>query len=88
MVLAIIGATGLVGTEIIKILEEKKHKSIKKIFFVATKKNKGKKIKYQKTEEKIITIEQAIKEKPTHALFSSGSKVSKKYAKTAFFTFF
>ena len=81
MILAIIGATGLVGTEIIKILEEKKHKSIKKIFFVATKKNKGKKIKYQKTTKNIITIEEVIREKPTHALFSSGSDVSKKYAK-------
>ena len=81
MILAIIGATGLVGTEIIKILEEKKHKSIKKVFFIATKKNKGKKIKYKKRDQKIITIEQAIKEKPTHVLFSSGSSVSKEYAK-------
>ena len=43
MTLAIIGSTGLVGTEIIKILEKKKLKEIKKIIFVASKKSIGKK---------------------------------------------
>ena len=41
MTLAIIGSTGLVGTEIIKILE-KKLKEIKKIIFVASKKYRKK----------------------------------------------
>ena len=81
MTLAIIGATGLVGTEIKKILEKKKLKEIKKIFFVASKKSVGKKIKYKNKESNIISIEKAIEEKPKYALFSAGSQIALKYAK-------
>ena len=81
MELAIIGATGLVGTEIIKILEEKNIKEINKIIFVASKKSTGKKIKYKNKTHTIVSIEEAVKKKPTYALFSSGSKTSLKYAK-------
>tara|TARA_B100000902_G_C27305909_1_gene915454 strand:- start:1824 stop:2801 length:978 start_codon:yes stop_codon:yes gene_type:complete len=81
MELAIIGATGLVGTEIIKILEEKKIKELKKIYFVASEKNKGKNILYKKQKQKIISISEAIKKSPSFVIFSSGSKISKKYAK-------
>ena len=78
MIIAIIGATGLVGSEIIKVLKEKPNKNIKKILLVASKKNIGKKIK--NTNKKLISIEDAIKEKPKCVLFSAGSEVAKKYA--------
>ena len=81
MTLAIIGATGLVGTEIKKILEKKKLKEIKKVIFVASKKSVGKKIKYKNKEINIISIEKAIDEKPKYALFSAGSQTALKYAK-------
>ena len=81
MVIAIVGATGLVGSEIIRVLEEKKIKKIKKIIFVASKNSVGKKINFNKKEHKIISIEEAIDKKPSFALFSAGSKTSKKYAK-------
>tara|TARA_B100000700_G_scaffold283703_1_gene336337 strand:+ start:428 stop:1408 length:981 start_codon:yes stop_codon:yes gene_type:complete len=81
MVLAIIGSTGLVGTEIKKVLEEKKIKSIKKVLFVASKKNVGKKINYKNKTHRIISIEEAIKNKPNYALFASGSETSLKHAK-------
>ena len=81
MTLAIIGSTGLVGTEIIKILEKKKLKEIKKIIFVASKKNIGKKIKFKNKAENIISIEKAIEAKPKYALFSAGSQTALKYAK-------
>ncbi len=81
MTLAIIGSTGLVGTEIIKILEKKKLKEIKKIIFVASKKSIGKKIKYNNKTNNIVSIEKAIEEKPKYALFSAGSKTALKYAK-------
>tara|TARA_B100001250_G_scaffold269272_1_gene232311 strand:- start:469 stop:1446 length:978 start_codon:yes stop_codon:yes gene_type:complete len=80
MILAIIGSTGLVGKEIIKVLEEENNKRIKKVLFVASKKSTGKKIKHNNQEHKIITIEQAISQKPNYAMFSAGSKVSLKYA--------
>lgn len=81
MVLAIIGSTGLVGTEIKKILEKGAHKKIKKILFVASEKSVGKKIKYKNKTQKIISIKAAIKEKPNYILFSAGSKTAIKYAK-------
>ena len=80
MTLAIIGSTGLVGTEIIKILEKKKLKEIKKIIFVASKKSIGKKIKYNSKINNIVSIEKAIEEKPKYALFSAGSQTALKYA--------
>ncbi|MBJ05105.1 MAG: aspartate-semialdehyde dehydrogenase [Flavobacteriales bacterium] len=80
MILAIIGTTGLVGREIIKVLEEKNIKKIKSFLFVATNKNVGKKIKFLEKEKKIISINEAIKAKPNFVIFSAGSKTAKKYA--------
>mgnify|MGYP001317965398 CR=1 FL=1 len=56
MIVAIIGATGLVGQEIIKVIEEEKIK-FTEILLVATKKNVGKTIKTKtiKTKTKTIT---------------------------------
>ena len=82
MKLIIVGATGLVGTEIIKILEEKKIKKIKYIFFVASQKNTGKYILFNNQKHKIIPINEAILKKPQYVLFSAGSKTSLKHAKT------
>ncbi|MBF25009.1 MAG: aspartate-semialdehyde dehydrogenase [Flavobacteriales bacterium] len=81
MTIAIIGATGLVGSEIIKVLEEKNIKEISEIIFVGSKKSVGKKIKYKNKKEKIVSIKEAIKMTPKYALFSAGSKISTKYAK-------
>lgn len=80
MTLAIIGATGLVGSEIIKILETEKDNRFKNIFFVASEKSVGKKIKYRNTTHKIVSIKKAIEISPDYALFSAGSKTSIKYA--------
>ena len=79
--IAIIGATGLVGKEIIKILEEKKNKIIKNVLFVATKKNVGKKIIFQNQKHQIISIEEALLKKPDFALFSAGSETALNYSK-------
>jgi len=81
MVIALIGATGLVGKEIIKKLEiDKKFKNYD-FLFVASKKNKNRHIIFKKKQHKIISINEAIKNKPNYALFSAGSEVSRKFAK-------
>ena len=82
MIIAIIGATGLVGTEIIKVLKENNIKNIKKLLLVASKKNIGKKIKNKNPNNKIISIKEALKQKPNYVLFSAGSTISKKHAKS------
>jgi len=81
MIIAIIGSTGLVGSEIIKIIEEKKIKNLKSVLFISSKKSVGKRIKYKNKFQKIISIKKAIKKKPNYALFSAGSKIALKYAK-------
>ena len=78
MNIAIVGATGLVGREIKKILESKK---IKNVFFVASNKNVGKKIKYNKKSQEIISIKSALEKKIKYAIFAAGSTVSERSAK-------
>ena len=81
MIIAIIGSTGLVGSEIIKILEEKKIKKLETVLFVSSKSSVGKKIKYKNKFQKIISIKKALKKNPNYALFSAGSKIALKHAK-------
>lgn len=78
---AIIGATGLVGSTFLKVLEEKKL-NIDKYYLFASKKSKGKKVIFM---DKEYTIEELTHDTPkegfTYALFSAGAKVSLEYAK-------
>ncbi len=79
MTLAIIGATGLVGKEIFKILEESTIK-FNKIIPVASKSSIGKVINFRGSNLKVISIEEALNEIPKAAIFSAGSKVSLEWA--------
>lgn len=75
MKIAIIGATGLVGLEILKVLEEKKL-SIKELIPVASKKSCGKNIIFNKKKYKIVDYKTAINLKPKIAIFSAGGLFS------------
>jgi len=79
MRIAVIGATGLVGREILNILEERKI-SISEFFPVASSKSTGKKITLSGKEYKVVSIEHAIEKKPDIAIFSAGGATSKKWA--------
>jgi len=79
MRIAVIGATGLVGREILNILEERKI-SISEFFPVASSKSTGKKITFSGKEYKVVSIEHAIEKKPDIAIFSAGGATSKKWA--------
>ena len=63
MVIALIGATGLVGKEIIKKLEKNKTFKNFNLLFVASEKNKNKEIVFRNNKYKLETIEEAIKKK-------------------------
>ncbi|MAQ47640.1 MAG: aspartate-semialdehyde dehydrogenase [Flavobacteriales bacterium] len=80
MVIALIGATGLVGKEIIKKLEKNKTFKNFNFLFVASEKNKNKEIVFRNNKYKLETIEEAIKKKPKYVLFSAGSAVAKRFA--------
>lgn len=80
MDIAIIGATGLVGKEIIKVLQEREHFSKCEMTFVASNNKTKRKINFYNKEHRVIDINEAIKKKPKYVLFSAGSEVAKKYA--------
>ncbi len=79
MKIAIVGATGLVGQEMIKVMEESKL-PVEHFYPVATEKSKGKTILFQDKQYEVITIKEALEAKIDVAVFSAGSKISKEYA--------
>lgn len=81
---AIVGATGLVGSTFLKVLEERNLSNLEYVLF-ASKKSKGKKIIFMNKEYvvKELTEKSFIDERCDYALFSAGSSVSSKYAPIA-----
>ncbi len=79
MKLAVVGATGLVGTEILNVLQERNFQ-FDVLIPVASAKSAGKKLKYKDKEYTIVTAEQAIGLRPDIAIFSAGGNTSLEYA--------
>ena len=79
MKLAIIGATGLVGNEILNVLDERNFQ-FDKLFLVASEKSKNKKILFRNKYYRVIGIREAIELFPNIAIFSAGKAVSLTYA--------
>jgi aspartate-semialdehyde dehydrogenase len=79
MKIAVVGATGLVGREIIKVLEER---SVHLTLFipVASSKSTGKMVMFNGREYPVTTHEEAILQKPELAIFSAGGAASKEWA--------
>jgi aspartate-semialdehyde dehydrogenase len=79
MKLALVGATGLVGNEMIKVIEEFQL-SIDEFIPIASAKSVGKTIIFNNKEYKIVSIEEAIEMKPEIVVYSAGSEISLKTA--------
>jgi aspartate-semialdehyde dehydrogenase len=79
MKLAIVGATGLVGQEILTVLSEHNFQ-YDELMLVASARSVGKKMSYRGEEHNIISMEEAISRKPNIAIFSAGGNVSLEYA--------
>ena len=79
MKLAIIGATGLVGSVLLKILKQRKF-PLTKLILVASKSSIGKKINFNRKAYEIVSLDTALKLKPNIVLFSAGSSVSIEWA--------
>ncbi len=79
MKIAIVGVTGLVGREILKVLEER-NVPVAQLLPVASSKSVGKNINFNKKHYKVISVEDAIGRKPDIAIFSAGTAVSLKWA--------
>jgi aspartate-semialdehyde dehydrogenase len=75
MKVAVVGATGLVGTVMLKVLEERNF-PLTELVPVASAKSAGKTIRFKGKDVKILTIDEAIAAKPDIALFSAGGGTS------------
>lgn len=75
MKVAVVGATGLVGTVMLQILEERNF-PVTELIPVASEKSVGKEIEFKGKKYKIHSIDQAVALKPEIALFSAGGSTS------------
>lgn len=82
MNIAIVGASGAVGLEIIKILEERKFK-LSSITLFASKRSAGTSILFRKKKIKIQELKSSALIDFDIVFFSAGSEISKKYAPIA-----
>lgn len=79
MKIAVVGATGMVGQVMLKVLEERNF-PITELLPVASAKSVGKKVTFKQKEYAVISIQDAIAAKPEIALFSAGGTSSLEYA--------
>ncbi len=80
MRVAVVGATGLVGGVMLKLLEERNF-PLQMLIPVASERSAGKAIKYGGQSVLVITPAEAVALKPDLALFSAGGEISLKWAK-------
>lgn len=79
MKLAIVGVTGLVGSQIMKVLDEFNF-SIDEFIPVASARSVGKKIQFRGEDHTIVSMDDAINMVPDIAVFSAGGSTSKEHA--------
>ena len=79
MNIAVVGATGMVGTQILKVLAENSF-PITNLLLVASEKSIGNEIEFGGSKHAIISMEEAISRKPHIAIFSAGGDISRAFA--------
>lgn len=79
MKVAVVGATGLVGSEMLTVLAARNF-PVTELIPVASERSKGKEITFKGKQYKVVTPDEAIALKPDVALFSAGGSTSLAYA--------
>lgn len=79
MKVAVVGATGLVGQVILKVLAERNF-PVTELYPVASEKSIGKEIEFKGKKYKVISMSDAIAKKPAIAIFSAGGSTSLEWA--------
>ncbi len=79
MKVAVVGATGLVGTKMIQVLEERNF-PVTELIPVASERSVGKEVSYKGKKFKVVSMQTAIDMKPNVALFSAGGSTSLEWA--------
>ena len=79
MKVAVVGATGLVGTRMLEVLAERQF-PVTELLPVASEKSVGREITFKGRKWRVVSADEAIAAKPALALFSAGAGVSKELA--------
>jgi aspartate-semialdehyde dehydrogenase len=79
MKVAVVGATGLVGTKMLQVLAERNF-PVTELVPVASAKSVGKEVEFKGVKYKVVSMEDAIAAKPAVALFSAGGSTSLEWA--------
>jgi aspartate-semialdehyde dehydrogenase len=79
MKVAVVGATGLVGTKMLQILAERNF-PVSELIPVASEKSIGKEVEFKGKQYKVVGMQTAIDMKPAVALFSAGGSTSTQWA--------
>ncbi len=79
MKVAVVGATGLVGTKMLQVLAERNF-PVTELVPVASEKSVGKEVEYKGKKYKVVSMTDAIAAKPAVALFSAGGSTSLEWA--------
>jgi aspartate-semialdehyde dehydrogenase len=75
MRVAVVGATGLVGSTMLQILEERQF-PVTELIPVASERSVGTKVKFMGKEYEVVNADTAISMKPAVAIFSAGGSIS------------
>src|SRR5580698_7231919 len=79
MKVAVVGATGLVGTKMLQVLAERNF-PVTELIPVASEKSVGKEVEFKGKKYKVMSADDAIAAKPAVALFSAGGSTSPEWA--------
>ncbi len=79
MKVAVVGATGLVGTKMLEVLAER-HFPVTELLPVASERSVGKAIRFRNENYLIVGMAYAVAQRPDVAIFSAGGSVSKEWA--------
>ncbi|WP_421873895.1 aspartate-semialdehyde dehydrogenase [Marinoscillum sp.] len=79
MKIAVVGATGLVGQEMLRVIEQR-NLPFDELLLVASERSVGKEITFKGKTYKVIGLADAVEQKPDIALFSAGGSTSLEWA--------
>ena len=79
MKIAVVGATGMVGEVMLKVLAERNF-PITELILVASEKSVGKIISFKNKDHRVVGLETAVSMSPNIALFSAGGSISLEWA--------
>lgn len=79
MKVAVVGATGLVGSKMLQVLAERNF-PVTEIIPVASERSVGKEVEFKGTKYKVVSMDDGIAAKPVVAIFSAGGSTSLEWA--------